>query len=107
MIKHFALLLLLAAPLSALAQTVDEQLLAAQMAYQQASNLQEQAEARLKQAQAAKLQADQRLADAQSAVQRAADELSAASSAQAAASQQMQQQAQQLHEAWQRKEAGG
>jgi hypothetical protein len=52
--------MLLAAPLPLLAQTVDEQLLSAQMAYQQANNLQEQAAERLKQAQAAKQQADQR-----------------------------------------------
>lgn len=107
MIKRFAFVLLLAAPLPLLAQTVDEQLLSAQMAYQQANNLQEQAAERLKQAQAAKLQADQRLADAQAAVQRATEELAAAGTADSVAKQQMQQQTQQLNEAWKRKEAGG
>ncbi|WP_287880407.1 hypothetical protein [Aquitalea sp.] len=107
MIKHFAFVMLLAAPLPLLAQTIDEQLLSAQMAYQQANNMQEQAAERLKQAQAAKLQADQRLADAQAAVQRATDELAAAGSADAAAKQQMQQQTKQLDEAWKRKDAGG
>jgi hypothetical protein len=107
MIKHFTFVMLLAAPLPLLAQTVDEQLLAAQMAYQQANNVQEQAAERLKQAQTAKSQADQRLLDAQAAVQRANDELAAAGSADAAAKQQMQQQTQQLNEAWKRKEAGG
>jgi len=107
MIKQFAVVLLLAAPLPLLAQTVDEQLLSAQMAYQQANNQQEQEAERLKQAQAAKQQADQRLLDAQNAVQKATDELAAATSADAAAKQQMQQQTQQLNEAWKRKEAGG
>ncbi|WP_199053275.1 hypothetical protein [Aquitalea sp. ASV15] len=108
MIKKFACVLWLATmALPALAQTLDEQLLAAQMAYQQANNLQEQAQARLTQAQAAKQQADQRLADAQMAAQRAAEELSAATAANTAASEQLQQHTRQLQEAWQRKEAGG
>lgn len=108
MIKQFGCVLLLAATaLPVLAQTVDEQLLAAQMAYQQANNLQEQAQARLTQAQASKQQADQRLADAQMAAQRAVEELSAATAAQSAASEQLQQQTRQLKEAWQRKEGGG
>jgi len=108
MIRRFAFPLVLAmVALPALAQTADEQLLAAQISYQQANNLQEQAAARLKQAQEAKLQADQRLADAQHAVQQANEELSAATTGQASAEQRMQQQTQLLNEAWKRKEAGG
>jgi hypothetical protein len=90
-----------------LAQTVDEQLLSAQMAYQQANNQQEQAAERLKQAQVAKQQADQRLLDAQNAVQKAQMSWLRPAVPTWLPRQQMQQQTQQLNEAWKRKEAGG
>lgn len=96
--------LLLSMP--ALAQTADEQLLAAQMYYQQVRGAQQKADARLTQAETDKAKAEQRLADAQAGLSGANTELEAAKTAQAAAAQASEAATKALNEAWQRKEGG-
>jgi len=107
MLTRYGFLLLATVPLLALAQTADEQLLSAQMAFQQAKSQQQQADDKLQQAQAAKSLADQQLADAQHKAQQAQDDLNAATAIQKATTQLFQQQTQQLQDAWKRKESGG
>jgi len=87
------------------AQTVDEQLLAAQIAYQQGNTQLSRADAALQQAQQAKKAADARLVDAQNAVQQSDAALTAAIAAQAAAKQSMDQLSGNLSSAWQRKDS--
>jgi len=91
----------------ALAQTADEQLLAAQMAFQDASSHVSSAKQVLKSAEDAKKLADGRLADAQAAAQKASADLAAAQSAKSAADSVERQATQALNAAWQRKESGG
>lgn len=105
--KNFALvLLLLPLSMAAGAQTVDEQLLSAQMAYQQGDAQLNLATQRAKQAEEAKKLADARLIDAQRAVQKSDAELAQAKAAQDAAKQLMDQLSNNLSEAWKRKDSG-
>lgn len=99
-------LILLGLAAAAVAQTVDEQLLAAQMAYQQGDAQLTQATARRARAEADKKAADQRLLDAQAAVKRADAELEIARSQEGAAKQTMDQLSGALSEAWKRKDQG-
>ncbi|MDF0605640.1 hypothetical protein HZU77_008245 [Neisseriaceae bacterium TC5R-5] len=101
-----AALILTMLPAWVLAQTADEQLLAAQMYYQQIGGQQQDADARVSKAQEAKAQAQQRLADAQQILERANGELSTAQAAQQQAQQAAQAAVQALNEAWRRKESG-
>ena len=105
--KNFALVLLLL-PLSMTvgAQTVDEQLLSAQMAYQQGDAQLSLATQHMKQAEEAKKLADGRLIDAQRAVQKSDAELAQAKAAQDSAKQLMDQLSNSLSEAWKRKDGG-
>ncbi|AXK38639.1 hypothetical protein DWG20_03910 [Crenobacter cavernae] len=95
---------LLSLPALCAAQTIDEALLAAQMAYQQADGQSGQSALRLKSAESALTQAQQRLADAQNAVTRAESELSAAKSAEEVARRRLAASADSLKSAWARKE---
>ncbi|MBX9297019.1 hypothetical protein [Chromobacterium vaccinii] len=88
------------------AQSADEQLLAAQMAFQQAQTQQRQLDGRLKTAQDEKAVAEQRLAGAQAALDKANAELAAATDAQSRGKQALDQATQTLNQAWQRKEGG-
>ncbi|MBK0414818.1 hypothetical protein [Chromobacterium haemolyticum] len=101
-----AVLAALALPALVLAQTADEQLLAAQMYYQQVRGTQQKADARLAQAESDKVKAEQRLAEAQAGLSGANAELEAAKSAQAAAAQISEAATKALNEAWQRKDSG-
>ncbi|BEV72415.1 MULTISPECIES: hypothetical protein [unclassified Paludibacterium] len=103
---HALGVLLLAMTAGAVAQSVDEQLLAAQMAYQQGDAQLTQATNRRVQAESAKQLADQRLLDAQAAVERSNAELAAAKAAEDAAKQTMDTLTSSLSEAWKRKDAG-
>ncbi|KJH69131.1 hypothetical protein A203_07815 [Chromobacterium violaceum] len=91
---------------AAWAQSADEQLLAAQMAFQQAQSQQRLLDGKLKAAQDEKALAEQRLAGAQAALDKANAELAAATDAQARAKQGLDQATQTLNQAWQRKESG-
>jgi chromosome segregation ATPase len=102
--KNLALVLLLSIAPVAGAQTADEQLLSAQMAYQQGDAQLSQASGREKQAEQDKAMADARLLDAQAAVQKSAADLATAKSALDSAKQQMEQLSQALREAWKRKD---
>lgn len=101
-----AALAALVLPALAVAQTADEQLLAAQMYYQQVRGAQQKADARLTQAESDKLKAEQRLSEAQAGLSGATAELEAAKSAQAAAAQTSEAATKALNEAWQRKDGG-
>ncbi|WP_293766040.1 hypothetical protein [uncultured Aquitalea sp.] len=93
-------------PLTALAQSPDEQLLSAQMAFQQANGQKAQLDDRVKRATEAKARAEQRLLDAQNAMQQANNEFNAAAAAQASAQQILQQATTALNDAWKRKDGG-
>lgn len=105
MLKRTALALLLSSPL-AWAQTPEEGVLAAQMAYQQASRSADAAQVRLDAVRQAKSLAEARLADAQTELQRREKELGEAAAIAEKATRQLQTAEQRLREAWQRKEGG-
>jgi septal ring factor EnvC (AmiA/AmiB activator) len=86
------------------ADTPDEALLAAQMAYQQGNDQLAQSADRLKRASDAKQLADKRLADAQTAAADSANELAAAQAANARAREIMQKLGTDLDDAWKRKD---
>ena len=102
-ISMLALMLLLASSLL-FAQAADEQLLAAQMAYQQGSAQLSQVVEKRIQAESSKTTADQRLADAQAAQQKATTDLATAQAMEAAAKKTMDQLTTDLNAAWKRKQ---
>ncbi|WP_051229500.1 hypothetical protein [Paludibacterium yongneupense] len=89
---------------AAWADSPDEALLAAQMAYQQGDEQLSQSMERLKRASEAKSEADRRLLDAQNAVTASANELSAAQAANDRAREIMQKLGAALDDAWKRKD---
>ncbi|HJV03413.1 MAG TPA: hypothetical protein VJ752_22945 [Burkholderiaceae bacterium] len=103
MLKRTAGCLLLLSGL-AWAQTPEEEVLAAQMTYQQASRVSDAAQARLEAARQAKKLAEARLADAQNELQRRDKELGEAAATAASTTRQLQTAEQRLKEAWQHKE---
>lgn len=105
MLKRTALALLLLSPL-AWAQTPEEDLLSAQMAYQQASRSADAAQGRLSAARQAKSLAETRLAEARAELQRREQELADAATAGEATTRQLLTVEQRLKQAWQRKEGG-
>ena len=104
MLKRIALALLLL-PGLVWAQTPEEEVLAAQMAYQQASRSADAAQARLDTVRQAKSLAEARLADARTEWQRREKELGEAAASAEGAARQLQAVEQRLREAWRRKEA--
>lgn len=105
MLKRTVLVLLLSSPL-AWAQTPEEDVLAAQMAYQQVSRSADAAQVRLDTVRQAKSLAEARLADAQTELQHREKELADAAATAESATRQLQKVEQRLREAWQRKEGG-
>src|SRR5574343_1343143 len=105
--KRFTACLLVVLATPVLAQNsgnVDAQLLAAQMAYQEAHGKQEQPRRQLQQAGDELKLAEKRLADAQQALQQAQQQQAQAVADKQAADTAMQQATQRLKEAWQQKE---
>lgn len=103
MLKRIALALSLLSGL-VWAQTPEEEVLAAQMAYQQASRSADAAQARLDAVRQAKNLAEARLVDARNELQRREKELSEAAASAEGATRQLQAVEQRLREAWRRKE---
>ncbi|SME91333.1 hypothetical protein [Pseudogulbenkiania subflava] len=87
------------------AQTPEEEVLSAQMAYQQTSRSADTALRRLDAAQQAKKLAEARLADAQNELQRREKDVSEAAAAAESATRQLQASEQHLRQAWQHKDA--
>lgn len=103
MLKRVALVLLLLSGL-VWAQTPEEEVLAAQMAYQQASRRADAAQVHLGEVRQAKNLAEARLTDAQTELQRREKELGEAATSADGATRQLQAAEQRLREAWRRKE---
>lgn len=91
--------------MNSVAQSVDESLLAAQMAYQQANSQVTDALAQVNQAQEEKRRADKQLTDAQSAVKLSTEHLAEAESRLEAARAKLALVGEQLAKAWASKEA--
>lgn len=104
MLKRAALVPLLLSGL-VWAQTPEEEVLAAQMAYQQASRGADAAQVRLDAVRQGKSLAEARLADAQTELQRREKELGEVAAAAEGATRQLQAAEQRLREAWRHKES--